>query len=82
MDMNELVTVYTVSNSVDAEMVKNALDDEGIESFVEGGNQAGESGLTGIEIRIQVPARDAERARRFLVAHDQQRKARQGSDVA
>ena len=69
MDPNELVTVYTVSNNIEAEIVKNALNSEGIKCFVEGGNQAGEAGLVGIPIRLECPASDADRARKFLEQH-------------
>jgi hypothetical protein len=71
MEPQDLVTVYTASNSVEAEIVKNALDDEGIPCFVEGGFQAGEAGLAGIPVRIDVAAVDAERARLFIEEHHQ-----------
>jgi hypothetical protein len=69
MDANELVTVYTVANSAEAEIIKNALQSEGIRAFIEGGNQAGEAGLVGIAIHIEVAAIDADRARRFIEHH-------------
>jgi len=74
VDSHELVAVYTVSNQVEAEIIKNALNSEGIKCFIEGGMQAGESGLTGLPVRIEVPAPDADRARKFLQAHEQRRK--------
>ena len=74
MEPQDLVTVYTVSNSVEAEIIKNALHAEGIKCFVAGENQAAESGLTGLAIGIDVPAADADRARGFIQAHDQRRK--------
>jgi hypothetical protein len=70
MDYNELVTVYTVSNPVEAEIIKNALQGEGIRCFIEGANQAAESGLMGIEIKLQVPAHDVDKAVRFLKKHE------------
>jgi Putative prokaryotic signal transducing protein len=75
MDSQELVTVYNASNSVEAEIVKNALEDEGIRCFVEGENQAAGSGLTGIPVQIQVAAVDADRAREFIQTHEQRRKS-------
>jgi hypothetical protein len=69
MDPNELVTVYTVANEIQAEIIKNALEEEGIPAFVEGGMQAGEAGLVGLPIRIEVAAHHAERARRFIENH-------------
>jgi hypothetical protein len=70
MANQDLVTVYTVNNAVEAEIIKNALSAEGIRAFIEGENQAGEAGLTGIEIQIQVANSDADRARKFLKKHE------------
>jgi hypothetical protein len=74
MDPKELVTVYTVGNPVEAEIVKNALVAEGIPAFVENELQAGEAGLTGIEIEILVAAENADRARKFIKAHEHRHK--------
>ena len=38
MDAKELVTVYTVADPVNAEIVKNALGAEGIRCFLQGMN--------------------------------------------
>lgn len=76
MDSNELVTVYTVTNPVEAEIIKNALHGEGIRCFLEGENQAGEAGLGIMEVKVQVPAPDADRAGRFLQAHERGGKVR------
>jgi hypothetical protein len=73
VDAKELVTVYTVANSVEAQIIKNALQAEGIRAFVEGGNQAAEPGLVGIPIHIEVAASDAAQARKFI-EHHQHRK--------
>jgi hypothetical protein len=69
MDSKELVTVCSVPNNIEAEIIKNALHAEGIRCFVEGGNQAGEAGVAGIAVRIEVPADDADRARKFISRH-------------
>ena len=69
MDPKELVTVYTASNDVEAEIVKNALVNAGIKSFVEGSHQAAEAGLIGIPVHVQVAATDADRARKFVEKH-------------
>ena len=69
MDAKELVTVYTVANPVEAQIIKNALAAEGIRAFVEGGNQAAKAGLIGIPIHIEVAAIDAARARKFIEHH-------------
>jgi len=70
MDTNDLVAVYTVANPVKAEIIKNALAEEGIRCFIEGENQAGESGLIGIAIRLFVPTADAKRAAMFIDEHE------------
>jgi hypothetical protein len=71
MDRNDaLVAVYTVANPVKAEIIKNALAEEGIRCFIEGENQAGEAGLIGIAIRLFVPADVAERAAKFIEQHE------------
>ena len=70
MDPRELVTVYSVGNDIEANIVRNALADEEIECYLEGENQAGEAGLLGLSIRVQVPAEQAEVARAFLSEHD------------
>ena len=68
LKMYQLVTVYTVENPVEAEIIQNALHAEGIRCFLEGENQAG--GLTAMEIKIQVPIADADRARKLIASHE------------
>jgi hypothetical protein len=70
LDIYQLATVYTVGNPLKAEIIQNALHDEGIRCFLEGENQAGETGLTALEIKIQVPVADADRARKFIRIHE------------
>jgi hypothetical protein len=70
MAHDELVTVYTVANSGQAEIIKNALETEGLRCFLEEENQAGLEGLASIAIKIQVPANEAERARKFILKHE------------
>jgi hypothetical protein len=80
MDPNELVTVYTCSNSIEANILRNALADEEIECFLQGENQAAEAGLMGFPIQLQVPAEQAETARAFLAEHDRMRAERKDAD--
>jgi hypothetical protein len=75
MDLQDLVTVYTVSNAPQAEIIKNFLNSEGIECFLGGINQAGDAGLIGLEINIQVPVADADRARKLILSHEARHKA-------
>jgi hypothetical protein len=72
VEQQDLVSVFMASNSIEAEIVKNALIGQDIKAFVEGGLQAGEMGLAGIPVHVQVPAVDAERARQFIEAHRHQ----------
>lgn len=60
MDAQDLVTVYTVTNPIQAEIIKNALQSEGIACELDGENQAGLSDI--LEIGILVRADDADRA--------------------
>lgn len=69
MDNKELVTVYTVATSTEGEIVKNALQAEGVRAFLEGANQAGEAGLIGISIKVQVALEDVDRARKIIESH-------------
>lgn len=69
MDTHELVTVYTVTNPNEGEVIKNALNAEGIRCFLDGAGQAGEAGIGAFEIKVQVPVWDADRASKFIHAH-------------
>ena len=70
MDTADLVTVYTLSDPIKAQIIKNALEAEGFRCFLDGLNQAAEAGLMVFEIKVQVPAADAERAREFIEARE------------
>jgi hypothetical protein len=74
MDYTDLVTVYTVANPIEAEVIKNALQAEGIRCFLEGIEQAGIIGLMALEIKVEVPAGDADRASRLIEKHQAQAK--------
>jgi hypothetical protein len=75
MHPKDLVSVYTVSTSPEAELVKNFLRGEGIRAFIENEDQAGFQGLTAMEIKILVPAVDADRARKLIEQHEPHKKA-------
>jgi hypothetical protein len=70
MDINDLVTVFTVASPTKAEIIKNYLDSEGIHCFLENNNQAVGPGLLTLDIQIQVPAADADRAGKLIAAHE------------
>ncbi len=75
MDIHDPVVVYTVSNPVEAEIIKSALQAEGIRCFLDGINQAAEVGLIAFEIKVTVPAGDADRARKLIEQHEERRKS-------
>jgi hypothetical protein len=70
VDLNDLVTVYSVSDPIKAEIIKNALRSEGIRCFLEGENQGSFGELVAFPIKIQVPASDADKAARFIESHE------------
>lgn len=67
MDHNEPVRVYTSNNPTIAEMVRAALESEGIDSQVTGESQAGFAGVIP-EVEVLTHARDAARAREIIEA--------------
>ncbi|MCC6421519.1 MAG: DUF2007 domain-containing protein [Gemmataceae bacterium] len=71
MAHENLVTVAAVGNPVKAEIIKNALEAEGIRCFLEQEDQAALSGLMGVSVKIQVPEDQAEQARRFIADREQ-----------
>ena len=64
MEADEPVTVYTVNNPYEAEIIKMALQGQGISCQLDGEGQAGLSDI--LEIGILVPARDADRAQKII----------------
>ena len=66
MRPDELVTIETVSNPVEAQIIRNALNAEGIACQIGNQNQAAFAGLGALEIEILVRAEDADRARKIL----------------
>ena len=64
MDPNEPVAVYETTDPGEAEALRLALDAEGIDCQIEGGHQAGLTGI--LRVRLLVPSKDAARAREVL----------------
>ncbi|MCP4190342.1 MAG: DUF2007 domain-containing protein [Planctomycetaceae bacterium] len=60
--MSELVKVFSTTDASQAEIIKNTLQAEGIEAFVEGENQAGFAGVFEIEVVVPVEQEAAARA--------------------
>ena len=64
LEADEPVTVYTVNNPYEAEVVKAVLQGEGISCQLDGEGQAGLSDILGIGILVR--ARDADLARKII----------------
>jgi Putative prokaryotic signal transducing protein len=64
MEAQEPIEVYTVTDPTKAEMIRNALHQEGILCEISGEGQAGFTGV--FEIKILTRAIDADRARRII----------------
>ena len=64
MEAQEPVTVYTVKNPAEAQMVRNALQAEGIAAEISGDDQAGLAGVLTIDILVK--AIDLDRARQVI----------------
>ena len=71
---DDLATVATVANPVEAEVIRNALKDNGIHACIEGETQAGVVGILGIPVKVQVRVADFDRASKFIRSHDQHRR--------
>lgn len=68
-DPNEPVAILTLSEPTRAEFFKSQLENEGIDSWIEGEHQAALTGA--LKIRLFVRAADEDRARSFLQEHHQ-----------
>jgi hypothetical protein len=63
-ESEDLVSVYTVNNATEAEIVRNSLKSAGIACEIGGETQAGLTGVLAIDILTHVS--DADRARKHL----------------
>jgi hypothetical protein len=68
MESDEPVTVYTLNDPYQAEIIKAALRGEGISCELDGERQAGFSDI--LEIGVLVRAQDADRARKLIRRHE------------
>ncbi|MCG8583926.1 MAG: DUF2007 domain-containing protein [Pirellulales bacterium] len=66
-DHDEIVTVYTVKDEMEGEIIKNALEDEGIMCNLGGEHQAGLTGTFDVDILVR--AEDEARAREIIESH-------------
>ena len=76
MQKQDWVTVHVDSNPVIADIIKNALEAEGMQCVLENEMQAGEGGLSGLPVKVQVPAADAKRARQIIEKHERHHRAK------
>ena len=67
--MDELLPVYSTSDPNEAEIIRNALQGEGIRCEITGENQAGLTGLSTMNIELMVRAEDFDRAKKYLQEH-------------
>ena len=65
---HELVTVFTAYDEMNAEVVKVALEAEGIPCFIENQHQAALSGVLPAELQVRVV--DEDRARKIIADHE------------
>jgi len=68
MESDDPVTVYTLNDPYQAEIIKAALRGEGISCELDGERQAGLSEI--LEIGVLVRAQDADRARKLIRQHE------------
>ena len=69
MEKDQLVTLYTTSDSNEAEIICGAINAEGMKCEIGGEHQAGLTGLDTMEIEVLVRAEDFDRAKAFLEEH-------------
>lgn len=67
MGCANLISVYTTKNPGEAEIVRLALEENGILAAIQGGVQAGLTGA--LDIDVMVRAEDIVRARDFIAEH-------------
>ena len=70
MQPDDLMEVFSTNDANEAEIIRNALHDEGIKCSIDGEHQAGLTGIISMEIKIVVRAEDYDRARSYLESHD------------
>jgi Putative prokaryotic signal transducing protein len=73
MEFRDLVSVYTLTDPVKAEIIRNALQAEGIHCVLDGINMAEQLSLSPFPIRVLVPAADADRAAHLIESHESRR---------
>jgi hypothetical protein len=80
MDLHEAVVVHTVTNPVEANLIKNLLQTEGIRCALPGLEQGFSADFSPFEIRIMVEAASADRARRLISSHQERSRQQKPSE--
>ena len=68
-DPEKILTVYSLFDPIQAEIIANGLRNEGITCFVANANQAGLVGSSIIKVEIMVREEDLDRATAYLKKH-------------
>lgn len=66
----ELVVVYTVTDPIEAEIIRNTLEAAGIRCFLDGMNQAELTALPTMQIKVNVAPEDVNESREILAEHE------------
>lgn len=71
---DDLRTICAFTTPLEAEMIRNALKNEGIRSFLEGPIHGGVVGTMGNPVKVQVKIGDFDRASKFVQLHEAHRR--------
>jgi hypothetical protein len=66
---DDLVEIFSTSDPNEAEVLRIALKDEGLNCEIDGKGQGGFTGIGVMEVKLFVRASDAGRARAYLEKH-------------
>ncbi len=70
MSHDDLQVAYTTSSAEEAEILRVALQNEGIPCEVDGAHQAGLTGVPILEVRLLVRREDLDKAREIIDRED------------
>jgi Putative prokaryotic signal transducing protein len=70
VDFNEPHCIFTTSDPIKADLIKNMLNAEGIKCALEGHDQSFGPGFMPIEIKVLVESSHEDQARKLIEAHE------------
>lgn len=70
MDFTDPYVVFTTSDPIKADLIKNMLEAEGIKCALEGHDQSFGPGFIAIDIKVLVEAGHADQARKLIQQHE------------